>query len=277
MKDVQPDFSPAAIRARVEQALLDEQTLAVARRKWTEVAIDVLSRNRDRTPGYLRASDAGRCSRELYADVHGLLDLSESPEALLKMSHGGLIGAWLACLLGAAFEAEGYGAHAEVAMDRDGISGHADLFVTRSVTDALGTHAEPTLVVEFKFSAWSGKHDGPKPYHLVQAAQYARMLGAPQFIVVQYYPATQARFDKVIGAKVSEPHLEPSQVYETKDFLAETDAEYARLRKGLGDATPDPDPSEAWRCRSCRFSGCDRNENALNPNRAKPQSNHAIL
>ena len=143
---------------------------------------------------------------------------------MLKMNTGSLVGAWLACLLGAAFEEQDYGAHAEVAMDRDGITGHADLFITRAVEKGAGMRAEPALIVEFKFSAWTGKHDGPKPYHLIQAAQYARMVGAPQFIVIQYYPATQARFDKEIGTKVSEPHIEPSQVYETKDFVSESDS-----------------------------------------------------
>ena len=265
----------------VERALLSESTLGRAEALWRGVAGDTLTRNHGRAesaPGALklRASDAGRCVRELWAEVHDKRDLPEDAQGMLKMNTGSLVGAWLACLLGAAFEEQDYGAHAEVAMDRDGITGHADLFITRAVEKGAGMRAEPALIVEFKFSAWTGKHDGPKPYHLIQAAQYARMVGAPQFIVIQYYPATQARFDKEIGTKVSEPHIEPSQVYETKDFVSETDAEYVRLRVGLGDEMPLGDPAEAFRCRSCRFAGCERNINPKNPHPAPKVSDHAI-
>jgi hypothetical protein len=253
-------FDPQVLRSLIEQALLTESTLDRAASLWSACSAQVLSRNHGRANGTLRASDAGRCAREAWAEIHGKRDLPEDAPGILKMNTGSLVGAWLACLLGAALVEKGYAAHLEMALERDGITGHADLMVSKIVEG----HCEPELIVEFKFSAWSGKHDGPKPYHIIQAAQYARMVGAPCFVVILYYPSTQARFDKVIGTRVSEPHIEPSQIYVTSEWIGETEKEYARLRKALGDEIPEGDPQEAFRCRSCRASFCELNKNPLN-------------
>ena len=266
-----PDFEPVALRAMIERALLTEPTLARAEALWRGVAPEVLSRNHGRAPGVLRASDAGRCSRELWAEIHGKRDLPEDAQGLLKMNLGSCAGAWLACLLGAAAEEQGYVASAEVALGGPPtalVSGHCDLAIYRELNGAL----DPLLVVEFKFSAWTGAHDGPKPYHLVQACKYARLIGAPYFCVVLYYPSTQARFDKTIGTKVSEPHIEPSQLYDANDpkILSDMNADYERLAKALNDEMPEGDPQEAFRCRSCRFSECERNVNVKNIRHHEP-------
>ncbi|MGH7716910.1 MAG: hypothetical protein ACREML_13050, partial [Vulcanimicrobiaceae bacterium] len=119
-----------------------------------------------------------------------------------------------------------------------------------------------------------GAHDEPKPYHIAQDAKYAAMIGAPHFAVVYYYPSTQARYDKLLGAKVSQPHIDVSRLYDTAAYLQVVSEEYARLREGLEEAMPEGDATDTWRCRSCRFSGCERNDNARNPRRRQIQ--HAI-
>jgi hypothetical protein len=252
------------VRSLIYGALLDEKLLADAQRRWKEVAADTLSRNHDRAPGTLRASDAGRCQRELWADLNGKRDLPEDPQGLLKMNGGSLMGAWLACLLAAAVEAKGYAADVEVETEHEGVSGHCDLVIGENNT--ASEEITPLLVIEFKWSAWSGAHDGPKPYHITQAGKYALAVGAPEFQIVQYFPSTQARWDKTIGAKVSEPHIFPSEVFRTDDYAAIVAKEYTRLRGALSVEMAIDDPAESFRCRSCRFSGCDRNTNPLNTN-----------
>ncbi len=260
------------IRQWVEEALLSDDILTRAQALWRTVAADVLDRNHGRIDGRLRASDAGRCVRELWAEIHGKRDLPEDAQGLLKMNAGSLIGAWLACLLGAGAEAHGYTAHAEVLLEgQDGVSGHCDLSIGKVINGAV----EPLVVIEFKQSFWTGAHDGPKSYHLVQAAKYASLIGAPYFVVVQYLPGTQARFDKALGTKVAQPHIEPSQVYKTSEYTEIAAKDYDRLRAALKDERPEGDPSEGFRCRSCRYGACERNENPANP-RPKPKQEHAI-
>jgi len=264
-----PEFP---VRQWIEEALLSDTILARSQALWRGVAADVMDRNHGRIGGRLRASDAGRCVREAWASIHEKLDLPEDPQGLLKMNAGSLMGAWLACLLGAGAEAHGYTAHAEVLLEgQDGVSGHCDLSIGKVVNGAV----EPLCIIEFKQSFWTGAHDGPKAYHLVQAAKYASLIGAPYFVVVQYLPGTQARFDKALGTKVSQPHIEPSQVYTTSEYAEIVSKEYGRLGAALKDEMPEGDPSEGFRCRSCRFAACERNENNLNP-RPKPKQEHAL-
>ena len=263
------------VRALIDEALLSEPLLERAQAIWSQCAVDVLARNHGRQPGVLRASDAGRCVRELWAELNDARDLSEDPQGLLKMNTGSLIGAWLACLTAAAAESHGYACVAEVVLGGApgaDVSGHADLSIG---VDKDGVFA-PLGIVEYKYSAWTGEHGGPKAYQVVQTGKYARLCGAPEFCVVTYYPGTQARFDKSLGTKVAQPHIEPSQWYRTDDptISAQITSEYARLKNAFSAEMPEGDPGEAFRCRSCRFAACERNINVLNPK--KPARQHSI-
>ena len=246
------------VRALIYAALLDDTIRADAGLKWAAVAADVLSRNHEREPGALRISDAGRCRRELWAELNGKRDLRDDPEGLLsRMNLGSLDGAWIACLLAAALEAKQYVARVEITLEHEGVKGHCDLGI---YSKAL----VPLRLIECKMSMWTGAHDGPKPYHISQSGKYALGGGFPEFQVITHFPATQVRWDKTIGARVSEPHIFPSDVFRTDDYVAIVTKEYERLRGALAKEMPEGDPAEDFRCRSCRFSACERNANALN-------------
>ena len=153
----------------------------------------------------------------------------------------------------------------------DGIPGHTDVIVYHHPQDGKSI---PVLVIDFKYSAWTGEHSGPKDYQVIQTAKYALAADCDRFQVVTYYPSTQARYDKALGTKVSQPHLEPSQVYATAEYADAVAKEYARLSGALAEEMPITDPAETWRCSSCRYGACERNTNSKNTN-PKPKL-HAL-
>ena len=192
-------------------------------------------------------SDAGSCSRELWAKQRDLLDIPEDAKAGIRMDNGSLVGAWLACLLKVALEQSdpGFFVTLETELEHDGKVGHADATIRYA--------GEPYAVVEFKWSAWPGKTDGEaKQQHLLQAGTYAEAYGASRAFVVTYFASAWAKGEWLTV-----------NAMETEWWHGEIKDEYARLAKALQPKMPDPDPPESYLCKSCRFSDCERNENPL--------------
>lgn len=262
----------------IDGVLGDEKALEMANRNWRKVAGDIYERNQERNG--LRVSDAGRCVRELWADYHSRLDIPESAKGLQRMRDGQRSGAENACLIVAGIERWlPFYAKVEVEILDDGVPGHADVIVYDD------TH-EPHIaleVVECKRTMWTGGVDADfllkaaqqirdplkrenaiaaareaapaegKPFQCIQSAKYALGVGAPHFVIVTDAPATMPRNGPTMAA----------YRYATADWAIEVDAEYMRLDMALADEMPEGDPKEAWRCKSCRFAGCERNENPL--------------
>lgn len=251
--------------ALIKRAKTDP-TLQKQAAHWSAIAIgDALKDDHNRSPGKLRASDAGACVLSLWADVHDLYDVAEDVEAqLFKMDTGTMIGAHYASLLKAAIECEtskhGLTCDIEVALEADGITGHADAIISRVRTPSVESeewYSEPIQVVEFK-STFGGfsmpnapdepyKNGNTRLYHVHQAVRYAISAGAPLASVVTVNPAKGMRQDD----------------YLVGDWIGRTDLEFARLAAALGEVAPAEDRKEAFRCSSCRFSKCPKNENPL--------------
>jgi hypothetical protein len=254
------------IRAAIEKTLTDAELLSRAQFYHSEIAGEVLSRNHERKNGGLRASDAGSCSLELWADINGKLDIPESPKGLLRMNNGSLVGAWLACLLKAGLEDASSNAifvECERTVLHDGIPGHVD--ATLFVGDEDGG-SKVLATVEFKLSAWTGDWRGDcKPAHRIQSGKYALAESAPQHFVVVYYASSPDRiYDKAAKEWFNGEWLvvHPFSTEETEFDVA---LEYERLRAALSKDAPEADPPEAWNCKYCRFSKCPRNKNPNRP------------
>lgn len=246
------DVTGDDIRAAIERARTTPELLEDARAHHSAIAAAVLSRNHDRVPGQLRISDAGSCQRELWAKNLGLLDIPEDAKSSLRMDNGSLFGAWVACLLKAGIEADAerdWRVLAEVETSHDGIPGHVDAVILESVLGALAT-------VECKWTASPKVYRDPQPSHRVQSGAYALGERAPQHFVVVYFACSWAKDDFLVVHS-----------FDTDETAFDVAIEYGRLRGALAETMPDPDPPEAYLCKSCRFSKCERN---ANPNRPAP-------
>jgi hypothetical protein len=254
------------IKSAIETALRTPELLERAQAYHAEIASSVLSRNHDREPGKLRISDAGACSRELWAKMNGKLDLPEDPKSLLRMHNGSLFGAWMACLLKAGLESpgpreSGYVVIAENEVEHDGIPGHVDVVVLRATESGIA----PTLAtIEFKWSAWTGDwRNDCKPAHRIQSGKYALAEAAPQHFVVIYYAASPATiYVKDEGARIPGNYL-VVHPFETDETAFDVAVEYDRLAAALTKDMPDADPPEEYLCKSCKFSACKLNKNPL--------------
>jgi hypothetical protein len=253
-------ISANEIRAAIENALRDDALLQRAREYHAEIAGDVLLRNHERAPGSLRISDAGSCSLELWAKLNDKLDIPEEPKSFLRMNNGSLMGAWLACLLKAGLEkAHDWRTLLETTVSHDGIPGHVDATVLSGLMACEAT-------VEFKLSAWTGDWRGDcKPAHRLQSGKYALAERAPQHFVVVYYASSPDRiYDKATKEWFAGEWLvvHPFTTEETEFDVA---LEYERLRAALSKDAPAADPPEAWNCKYCRYSKCERNKNPNRP------------
>lgn len=188
----------------------------------------------------VRASDAGRCARELWADIHHLLDLPQEPEAQVnRLDIGTVMGAWYACLFSVGLSnLTSYTCTREENVSYAGVPGHADLIVYHGDS--------PLWVIDIK-SNYSARTIGPaKDHQRLQVAQYALSKGASVFSVFTVAPATTSPMYR-------------QDDFNTQDYAQLVDFEIARLRVAEADEMPPANPPEAWRCRFCRFSACNRN------------------
>lgn len=188
----------------------------------------------------IRASDAGRCLRELWADVHDMLDLPQELEGQLnRLDIGTIMGAWYGALFAAALPViTDYTCTLEETITHDEIPGHADVVVY------LGDSA--LQVIDFK-SNYSARSAGPaKPHQCLQVARYALGKGAGLFSIFTLTPAT------------SSPMYRQDD-FNTGDWSQAVEMETQRLRAALADDMPAANPPEGWRCRFCRFSLCEKN------------------
>lgn len=214
---------------------------------WRLIALDLFSRNQDRDGLKLRASDAGGCTLEKWADLHGKLDIADNWRSLLlKMEQGTVSGARIACYLAAALEEFGLRVDVEPELSHGGVSGHADLIIyDRDVA---------VEVIECKWSASLKPVEdlrSDREFHGIQAAKYALAKGAPLFTVIETHPAAKGGVVKFFRE-------------ETADWITAVDYEYGeRLAVSLLDVAPEPDVPQSFSCTYCRYSACFRNRNSM--------------
>lgn len=187
----------------------------------------------------VRASDAGRCLRELWADVHDLLDLPQEIEGQLnRLDIGTVMGAWFGALFTAGLPAiTDFHCTLEEEITHEEIPGHADVVVYLGDT--------PLQVIDFK-SNYSRVQGAAKPHQCLQVARYALGKGAPIFSIFTMTPATGSPMYR-------------QDDFTTADWEMQVKMESERLKSALSDDMPAANPPEAWRCRFCRFAACERN------------------
>lgn len=188
----------------------------------------------------IRASDAGRCLRELWADVHDMLDLPQEIEGQLnRLDIGTIMGAWYGALFAAALPAiTDFHCTLEETITHEDIPGHADVVVY------LGDTA--LQVIDFK-SNYAARSAGPaKSHQCLQVARYALGKGAQLFSIFTITPATS-----------SPMHRQDN--FNTADWAQAVEIESARLKAALGEDMPAAVPPDGWRCKYCRFSLCEKN------------------
>ena len=248
------------ILSAIERGCLDPEIRGIAAGYYASAAATALGNDHSRKPGTIRASDAGRCVRELWADLHGKLDLPQDASTQLsRFDIGTLYGAWLAAILKATLEKEDANIRVvlEVEVTRQGVTGHADAIVCRCLPALLNPQPEdfkPIYTCEFKSTYGKSNKKLPSEdrfYQVAQVTHYALTYKSPMGGVITFAPAAWPAEDR-FTAEDCDP-----AVYELR-----TDLEYARLAAALLDEMPDGDPDQAWRCQSCRFSACERNKNA---------------
>lgn len=246
----------------VRRCYTDEKAMKLFADRWWVVAPHLFD-DRKRKERSLRVSDSGACRQQLWADVHGKLDIPDNLEMRDSRMEPGIIdGARTACLIAAGVERWHwpYTTRIEQETDADGaVPGHADVIVL--------AEPDPLEVVECKLTMY----DKPTPppheeddrgedrlYWLYQACRYAMSVGAPSFVIAVHAPAAW-----------KSPKRQQFR-YETDVWREKTIAEYERLATALLDERPEPDPRQDFRCKSCRYSQCseNRNRNPLNPLRS---------
>lgn len=247
--------------AALHRGGLDPAVRAIAAQHYAAASQAALEHEHTRAAMTIRGSDAGRCVRELWAELHDKIDLEvDFITQATRFDIGTLYGAWLAAILKATLESEdpAIAVMLEVQTKRHGIPGHIDALITRVETLREGTPAHivvPLLVVEFKSTYGTKNREAPgdkKPYQVIQATGYAldETVRAPLATVITIAPAAFPAEDRF-----RHDDYDPS-VWEMR-----VDFEYDRLAGALLDDMPEGDPAEPWRCQGCRFSGCELNRN----------------
>lgn len=224
---------------------------------------------RPRHDAHATISMAGGCGREIYAKLHGLLDLPDDGEnKLAKMENGSLMGFWLCALEQVAivkyvtdynkvrgtkhnveFEVEGERVYNGV------LPGHCDLGVYLD--------AEPWFLTENK-TTYQTSAISPRAYYEDQSSLYAHGgVVFPTFVIITLGPAVQASYDKHTKSYTENPKL-VQHVYTSENYHLRAEIEANRLIDiQNSDTMPPADPPEAWRCKYCRFSACEKNRNPL--------------
>jgi len=235
--------------ARIREASLDPDLRAVAISKWNAVVPSLLTPHDERKPVVsLRVSDAGNCVRKLWNQLHGNAELIDSDTQISRFDIGTVYGAWLAALLAASLERDGYIVDCEPEVAYKGIRGHIDLRWRWRFGVARG-------VVEFKSTYWSGVLDPPHErafYQVLQTVTYCLADDADEGLIVTFGPAVANRRGQ---------HNEKMRqdAYDPTDYAFDAAEEWARLSAALGDVEPEGDAKEAWRCKSCVVVRCERN------------------
>ena len=239
----------------IRRVYADDVALHHFEELWWATAPNIFS-DRKRGAGKLRVSDSGACRLSLWADVHGKLDIPENIEMRDSRMEPGIVdGARTACLIAAGIR-RWYWPLTCVLEQPTGtdIPGHADVIVM--------AEPDPVEVIECKQTFFSQPITAPEEqnkkgedhrYWIYQACRYAMDVGAPSFVVLVHAPG------------VWQPPARRAFRYDTAAWSNETLLEYTRLAGALEDAPPIADPREAFRCRSCRYSQCEQNENPLRP------------
>lgn len=247
------------VLAAIELGATDPTIRRLAAEIFPDAVAKALADEHTRTPGRIRASDAGRCVRELWADIHNKLDLPiDATTQLSRFDIGTFYGAWLACLLKASLESRDPNIRVavEVETERAGITGHADAIICQCSSQLAMPQPEdfkPIYVAEFKSTYGKSNKKLPsddKFYQVAQVTDYALAYDVPMGGVITFAPAAWPAEDRFTFED-----CDPA-VYELR-----TDIEYQRLQAALLDEMPDGDPEQPWRCQSCRFSKCELNKN----------------
>jgi hypothetical protein len=218
-----------------------------------------------------RASDCGRCSLEYASDVHGLHDLERDSDTRLMLDNGSIMGAWLACLLGAAMKnPEDGSTPVTVLFEHEttyrGVKGHCDALVCY-----LGEGRYLYDPVEFKTTRGGGEikpaHERA-PYQCQQTACYA---AAPEIRAERFTVITLGANVGSSRAGMPYPKMRADS-YVTADFLPELDTEIERLTRLTTTQRYDllvpenmtelADATAPFRCASCNFGLCARNTNS---------------
>jgi hypothetical protein len=240
----------------IDRALSDPQVLSRANELAAQQSAESYLRQHDHG-GHLRISYAGECVRKTWARVHDAEDIPESPRGLRKMRDGSRSGVETACLIVAGIERwhPEYGARCEVDVTYDNIPGHADVIVYTAGPKAVE-------VVECKRTGgyWAPTKANPQgptpetkaPWYITQACAYAAGVEAETFVILVDTPADH------------NTDLRQFRYY-TDEWRFDAAADYARLSAALDDEPPEGDAQEGFRCVSCRFSNCPRNQNPLRP------------
>ena len=215
----------------------------------------------------LRPSSFGRCSLEFAADNLGLLDLDRADDARLIMDNGTLMGLWFACLLkaGASSEAMPFSVTLEYRATYRGVPGNIDALIAWPVK---GNGLADREIVELKTSPSAGEIKDPgvkKPAQCLQAASYALdpNIDAERFTIVTFGYNVGSSREGVPWPKLAQ------HTHKTADWKPLVDAEIDRLTalaampkaEVLSNAATLADAVDAFRCGSCRLSGCERNKN----------------
>lgn len=212
---------------------------------FAETAQKALGNEHDREPMTVRTSDAGRCSLELWAELHGQVDVEvDVATQLTRFDIGTIYGSWLAAILKATLErTDEYHVLLEADLARNGVSGHADALIYAHPDLA------PVLAVEFK-STYGNKQREALTFQTIQVCNYALAADFPLATIVTIAPASFPATNRL-----------RADDYDPAAWQRRVDAEYARLQRATGDLPAPADPDEAWRCKGCKYSACERNTN----------------
>jgi hypothetical protein len=211
----------------------------------------------------IRPSDYGSCRLSLWAEIHGLADIPRNPidSQLARLDVGSLMGAWEACLLKAAIEAE-YSITAndfwecELEYVPDG-GGHIDARLQHFV---YGDEDNPQVSVERIPVEFKSKYDATpvsagfvfkeNRNHALQVSDYGIKDGAKRAILVYFLPANKS------GKRLWQFTFD---LYPWWPEAVRIERE--RLAPALDDEPPKADPQTLFACYVCRFAGCPDNKN----------------
>lgn len=233
---------------RIREAAVTPVLRAVAIAKWNAVVPSLLTPHDERTPAVsLRVSDAGQCVRKLWNQLHGNPETIDADTQISRFDIGTVYGAWLAALLAASLERDGYATECEPLVQWQSIPGHIDL--RWRFEDRRG-------VVEFKSTYWSGVLDAPHErafYQVLQTVTYCMADKADEGLIVTFGPAVANRRGQV-NEKMRQDAYDPT------DYAYDVAEEWVRLSDALGDDEPAGDAREEWRCKNgCQVIQCERN------------------
>jgi hypothetical protein len=247
------------IRTMIDRAYFDRELRAVAIKR---MVLDLQNSLADEhLEKRLGASDAGDCIRKLWLRERGKEDIPESLDDRLRMDQGTFSGAWLASLAAVGIEKETpYRVVLEAAFDSLGLRCHVDLAV-------LGSAGESPCL--FLAECKNPNVQNIKPpsqtdrlYWLKQSGIYTHELKPDNFAILIHAPAA---VDRSKNGEPPTPRVQQFN-YTSADWTDVAQREASRLLTAKTLPTmPDPDfPSdERWRCKSCRFSSCNFNQNPL--------------